>query len=363
MSIEQLEITNFRNLESIRLTPSPTINAIIGNNGSGKTSLLEAIHFLGTAKSFRTPHSKQAIQFEKNNFIVFGKITAGTGASVPVGLSRDKDSISIKISNRPVSSASTLAGLLPVQLINPDVHKMLEEGPRYRRRFMEWGLFHVKPSYFQVWQECRHILKQRNAALKQNLSKREIEHWDAQLCEKSQVITQMRKEYLEQLQPCIDRLLARSDLLPKVEMRLSQGWAKNRALEDVLKENLVSDRSRGFTQYGPHRLDLVITSHGVRAKEVVSRGQQKIITAIMKLAQLELLVQLEGSGIGVLLVDDLPAELDQQFRQLLIDMIAEQNSQVFITATDADLLFHVEHIPNRPVKMFHVEHGVVREMS
>ena len=359
MSIEQLEITNFRNFESIRLTPSPTINAIIGNNGSGKTSLLEAIYFLGTAKSFRTPHSKQAIQFGQEKFVVFGKIASGDGVSVPVGLARDKDSISIKISNQPVSSASTLAGLLPVQLINPDVHKMLEEGPRYRRRFMEWGLFHVKPAYFHAWQECRHILKQRNAALKQNLSIREIEHWDALLCEKSRAITQMRKEYLEQLQPCIDRLLERSELLPKVEMRLSQGWSKNKELEDVLKENWDSDRSRGFTQYGPHRLDLVISSHGVRAKEVVSRGQQKILTAIMKLAQLELLSQLEGNGKGILLVDDLPAELDQQFRRLLMEMITEQKSQVFVTATDQDLLFHVEQKPNRTVEMFHVEHGVL----
>lgn len=355
MSIELLEIANFRNLESISFTPSPTINAVVGNNGSGKTSLLEAIYFLGTAKSFRTPHSKQAIQFGKENFVVFAKVASGAGISIPVGVSRDRDSIAIKISNQPVSSASTLASVLPVQLINPDVHKMLEEGPRYRRRFIEWGLFHVKPAYFQVWQECRHILKQRNAALKQNLSNREIEHWDALLCEKSQIITQLRKQYLDQLQPCIDQLLNRSDLLPRVEIHLSQGWAKNKTLEEVLVENLESDRSRGFTQYGPHRLDIVVMSHGVRAKEVVSRGQQKIVTAIMKLAQLELLDQP-----GVLLVDDLPAELDLQFRQLLMDMIVEQNTQVFITATDENLLFHVEHASHRDLKLFHVEHGVLR---
>jgi len=363
MSIELLEITNFRNLENTILNPSSTINAIVGNNGSGKTSLLEAIYFLGTAKSFRTPHSKQAIQFGKEKFVVFAKISSGGGVSAPVGVSRDQGSISIKVSNRPVSSASTLAAMLPVQLINPDVHKMLEEGPRYRRRFLEWGLFHVKPNYFLIWQECRHILKQRNAALKQHLSAREIEHWDKLLCEKSQVITQMRNSYLEQLQPYIDRLLACSESLPKIDISLSQGWAKNKSLEEMLKDNLETDRSRGFTQHGPHRMDLVIRSQGVRAKEVVSRGQQKILTAILKLAQLELLNSTDECNKGVLLVDDLPAELDQQFRQLLMNIISEQKSQVFVTATDEQLLFHVEHTSNHPVTMFHVEQGVIRPGS
>jgi len=360
MSIELLEITNFRNLEKIILNPSSTINAIVGNNGSGKTSLLEAIYFLGTAKSFRTPHSKQAIQFGKTKFVVFGKISSSSGISAPVGVSRDQGSISIKVSNRPVTNASALAAMLPVQLINPDVHKMLEEGPRYRRRFLEWGLFHVKPNYFPVWQECRHILKQRNAALKQNLPTREMEHWDRLLCEKSQVITQMRLSYLEQLQPYIDKLLSRSDSLPKIEISLSQGWAKNKTLEEMLNGNLEADRSRGFTQYGPHRVDLAIRSHGVRAKEVVSRGQQKILTAILKLAQLELLGNADEYSKGILLVDDLPAELDQQFRELLMNMISEQKAQVFVTATDERLLFHVEQGSSRPAKMFHVEQGVIR---
>lgn len=358
MSIEQLEIANFRNLENVSLTPSPKLNAIIGNNGSGKTSLLEAIYFLGTAKSFRTPHSKQAIKFGKSQFVVFGRISAGSGASVPVGISKDQEAMAIKISNRAVSSASTLAGLLPVQLINPDVHKMLEEGPRYRRRFMEWGLFHVKPNYFQHWQECRHILKQRNAALKQNLPTREIGQWDIALCEKTEVITNLRKQYLEELQPILSRLLEKSDLLPNMEIQLSQGWSKSKSLEQVLRDNLESDRARGFTQYGPQRLDLKITIHGVKAKDVVSRGQQKIITAIMKLAQLEHLSHGDVDARCVLLVDDLPAELDSKFRELLMQMIVDQKIQVFVTATDEKLLFNGP--VNLDVTMFHVEHGTIQ---
>ena len=360
MSIEQLEIKNFRNLAEVSLTPSSQLNAIIGNNGSGKTSLLEAIYFLGTAKSFRTPHSKQAIQFGSDQFVLFSKITHNDSASVPVGISKSKTSIAIKIANKLVSSSSSLAEMLPVQLINPDVHKMLEEGPRYRRRFLEWGLFHVKPKYFFHWQSCRHILKQRNAALKQNLSQREIAHWDSQLCEISTVITQIRKQYLEELQPVINQMLAKVENLPGVEIRLAQGWSKEKSLEEVLVDNLETDRSRGFTQYGPQRVDLVILSQGVRAKEVVSRGQQKLITAIMKLAQLVMLNNLDQGKNGILLVDDLPAELDPHFRNTLVNMIAEQHCQVFITATESSMLFQdPTHLPQQ---MFHVEHGNLKSV-
>lgn len=357
MSIEQLEISNFRNLKQVSLIPSSNLNAIVGDNGSGKTSVLEAIYFVGTAKSFRTPHSKQAIRFGEPQFVLFGKLSSGSGSNVPIGISRDQQSITIKVANQVASNASTLAGILPVQLVNPDVHKLLEEGPRYRRRFLEWGLFHVKPNYFEHWQECRHILKQRNAALKQNLAQREIEHWDGMLCEKSDLITQMRRQYLEDLQPIIMDLLTRVASLPEVEVRLSQGWSKSKSLAEVLRENLPQDRQRGFTQFGPQRVDLFITCQGVRAKEVVSRGQQKIITALLKLAQLQLLNGVSGYPKGVLLVDDLPAELDHNFRQFLMEIIAGLENQVFVTATDSELL-ELDH-SRGGLKMFHVEQGRV----
>ena len=361
MAIEQLEISNFRNLKKVSLTPSPHINALFGDNGSGKTSLLEAIYFLGTARSFRTPHSKQAIMFGQPQFVVFAKIVAEGGASVPVGVSKDPQSITIKIANRPVNNSSALAELLPVQLINPDVHKMLEEGPRYRRRFLEWGLFHVKPNYFQHWQECRHILKQRNAALKQNLSGREIDQWNRALCEKSELINRQREEYLQALQPVITELLDRSPQLPKVEITLSKGWPKNKTLEQALTENLETDRSRGFTQHGPHRADLSITCQGIKAKDVVSRGQQKIITAIMKLAQLQLLTETKSPSRSVLLVDDLPAELDPKFRELLLSIVRDQRAQVFVTATETSLL--QPQSATSDLRMFHVEHGQVGQQS
>jgi len=357
MAIDQLEISNFRNLDQVSLSPSPHLNFIVGKNGSGKTSRLEAINFLGTGRSFRTPHSKNLIGFGHDQFVLFARIST-SDVPVSVGIAKNSQSMNIKIANQVVSSASVLADMLPVQIINPDVHKLLEEGPRYRRRFIEWGVFHVKPNYFGLWQQCRHILKQRNAALKQHLSLKELKHWDTALAEISELITSLRRQYIDGLQPYISALLKNIPDLADIQVRLDQGWPKSKILEDALKESIDTDRSKGFTQYGPHRADLKISLGGVNVKHVVSRGQQKLITAFFKLAQMQLLQQEEQRANCVLLVDDLPAELDHDFRELLMGEIENLHSQAFVTATDQDLLSVAQ--TNSSIRMFHVEHGKIQ---
>lgn len=353
MAIEQLDIHQFRNLTEVRIIPSLLLNFIVGKNGSGKTSLLEAIYYLGSARSFRTPHSKQLIAMGETQFSLFAKILH-RDASLGIGISRNSQTVKIKIANSVVTNASQLAELLPVQLINPDVHKMMEEGPRHRRRFIEWGVFHVKQNYLSDWQQCRHILKQRNAALKKGLADKELKFWNDALCEISESISLTREEYLSQLQPFLDQLINSVPGLPKVTIKLDRGWTTHKSLQQVLEESVDGDRKRGFTQFGAHRADIQILASEMRAKDVVSRGQQKMLTAIMKIAQVECLKQLGQGANMVLLVDDLPAELDSDYRSQLLKIISQTNVQTFVTATDLDLL-----LKNNPcaAEVFHVEHG------
>ncbi|WP_455221061.1 DNA replication/repair protein RecF [Kaarinaea lacus] len=356
MAIEELAITNFRNLLHVQISPSPTTNFIIGNNGSGKTSLLETIYFLGTGRSFRTPHSKFLINQKADEFTLFSKVRKG-GLQIGVGIARDKSHTRIRIANDNVFSASRLAELIPVQLINPDVHKLMEEGPRYRRRFIEWGVFHVKPNYHALWQQCTHILRQRNAALRLSMSGKELEYWDEALSDVSAKITNLREEYLAMLQPVFDDLVLDIPGISNLSIALKRGWPDQISFRDALRETREQDHKRGFTQHGPHRADLKIMFGKMRAKDVVSRGQQKMIATLLKLAQLRCLIEAKTGSDPVLLVDDLPAELDKEYREILIKKIIELPSQNFITATSLSSL-NVEQYSDA-CQMFHVEHGRV----
>lgn len=361
MAIAYLEITNLRNLKHVNLSPASHLNLIAGKNGSGKTSLLEAIHVLGTGRSFRTANSTKLISFGESQFLVFGKVGDGNLA-VPVGISKSKTELKIRIANQPAKSASQLAEQLAVQIINPDVHKLLEEGPRYRRRFIEWGVFHVEPNYFPLWQDCRHLLKQRNAALKQKVSSRELQHWDDVLVEKAERIDQQRREYLANLQDYLTPLLERIESLPPTVITLDSGWPKDQSLTEALQQSRSGDFEKGFTRFGPHRLDLKIKVGGIAAKEVVSRGQQKLLTSVMKIAQIRLLKDKRPGANIVLLVDDLPAELDLNFRGELLKMIQELEVQVFVTSTSHELL-PTQCLSETNVRVFHVEHGNVIPMD
>jgi len=356
MVIDKLEIFQFRNLQNVSVIPSPHLNVIAGRNASGKTSFLESLYYLATARSFRTLHAKQLITFGQDHFILFGNVS--TGSSVfGVGIKRDKQSTMLKIGNRIVHSAAQLAELLPTQIINPDVHKLLEEGPRHRRQFIEWGVFHVKPQYLGLWQQCRHVLKQRNAALKQQKSDRELQQWDQVLWEVTEQITRIRKQYLFDLTPLLQDLVNKVSDFPSVEIRLDQGWPKDMSYLEALANSRETDLQRGFTQLGAHRADLSILVNGAPAKNVVSRGQQKMLTAFMKMAQVNLLLQLGKSA--VLLVDDLASELDDHFSQILMKEIQQLECQVFVTTTDKD--FRQKNFGSTNAKVFHVEHGKLSE--
>ena len=357
MAIQHLDILSFRNLDQVNIKPAPRLNLVVGKNGSGKTSFLEAIYFLSVGKSFRTPHSHHLIQFEKSQFNLFAQIKRGS-VLVPIGVEKSDGKLKIKIANDRVSSAATLASYLPVQIINPDSHKLIEEGPRFRRRFLEWGLFHVKPGYMTVWQNCRQVLKQRNAALKAHWKKQDMQQWNQALIDSADRLNHYRKTYLQDLQEEINSMadMLGQPILNSLELRFRQGWPKDKSLQDCLKHSWEAEQKKGFTQYGPHKADFDIVVRGLPAKRVVSRGQQKLITAIMKIAQVSYLQKVIRTA-PVLLIDDLAAELDSDFRGLIISHLSHQPYQIFVTTIQDDI--SPPEIMAEFEAVFHVEHGKI----
>lgn len=354
MSITLLRADQVRNLRSVDIQPHSQLNIIYGENASGKTSLLEAIHLLSTARSFRTHRIRHVIQHDKDKLTVFARLQTGPHTH-QLGIERSKRKTDIRVDNETVHQASVLTRHLPLQLITPQVSHLLEQGPKMRRRFLDWGVFHVKHDYLANWRAFHRVLQQRNASLRQHQPAQQIAAWDKALIDAAMVITQCRQDYLAALLPILQDY---SQQLIQLQPELSyqQGWPTDETLDKVLAESLPRDRERGHTQYGPHRAELVFKFKGIPAQEILSRGQTKLFISAMQMAQVTHLAN-EQNIQCVILIDDLAAELDRSRRAALIDLLMATQAQVFITVTEPGLL---DIGPNQGHKMFHVEHGRVR---
>lgn len=358
MQLSQVDIQWVRNLQSVRLSPASGVNLVYGCNASGKTSLLEAIYLLSHGRSFRTSNIRSVIHRDHTKLQVFGKVLQEqSGAVINLGLEKGLSYTQIRINQENVTQTSRLAAYLPVQIINPEAHRLLEQGPSQRRKFIDWGLFHVEQSFHEKWQKYTRVLKQRNAALRERKPTADVKIWNKPLVETAESLTQLRNEYIQELIPYLQDYTQRLiQISPDIMYR--QGWPKEVSFESALSTSYEQDAQKGFTRYGPHRADLRINDNGQPVQEQFSRGQQKLLVSAMRLAQISHLRNREHQQ-SVVLVDDLAAELDTTHRNRLVDLLAESGAQLFITSTDADLFDKQAWASS---KMFHVEHGQITEV-
>lgn len=362
MSLLRLNVTALRNLSAVTLSPSPRINILSGDNGSGKTSLLEAIYMLGLARSFRSSRLQPVIQYEQDALTIFGEFASASGSRC-LGVSRTRQGdFQIRIDGQTVRSAVQLAQALPLQLINPDSFRLLEGSPRIRRQFLDWGVFHVEPRFLQAWQRLQRALRQRNSWLRRGTIDAVAEAaWSRELSLASDEIDSYRRSYILALKPLFEATLAKLLVLPDLALSYYRGWDKDRELSEVLSTSLVRDQQLGHTQAGPQRADLRLRVGAYNAVDVLSRGQQKLVVCALKIAQ-GYMVNQSRSGECVYLVDDLPSELDEHHRQSLCGLLEDLNCQVFITCVD-DKILREGWQTDTPVAMFHVEHGQISQTT
>lgn len=355
MSLAELAVRKVRNLQAVRIAPGAGLNIIFGANASGKTSLLEAIHLLGLARSFRTTQIRHVITRGEASLQVFGRIQQEEGRLVPAGVERSPQATILRLGGASVSVAE-LAVQLPLQLITPESHALLEQGPRLRRQFVDWGVFHVERRFLGWWRDYHRALRQRNVALRRSLADAQVTAWDAALAESGSPITQARVEYLAALRPVVTEFTERLFDTP-VSLEYQAGWPHHEELTTALQAGLAHDRRVGHTRLGPHRAEVVLKAGSVPAQQSLSRGQQKLLVSALRLAQVTLLNRSLPRPV-VLLVDDLAAELDAAHRARLLDLLQATGAQLFVTTTDPALI----PVTSGEARMFHVERGVVREV-
>ena len=352
MALKRIDIENLRNIETARLDFCPGLNLIVGPNASGKTSLLEAIALLCQGRSFRTHQIDQLVSHQQKGLLVVGRLDIDQHQHV-IGFSRENRKTQVKMDGEFIKKTTELIGSISLFVLTPESHELLNSGPKMRRQYLDWGVFHVEHDYLAIWQQYHRILRQRNSCLRHQLTKAEITAWDGPLVEKAEQLHHYRQQYLNELAPLLsdygEQLIGSA---PSFDYQ--PGWDPEASLLEQLQANLDKDTERGFTRLGPHRADIKIKVGGKAVQFVYSRGQQKLLVCAMTLAQLK---QLDRNCI--LLIDDLPAELDPQRRTVLMQAIQQTGAQVMVTATEGGL---IEATAWQEHKMFHVEHGSFQEV-
>ncbi|PCI77427.1 MAG: DNA replication/repair protein RecF [SAR86 cluster bacterium] len=355
--IEKLSVTAVRNIHDLDIEPIPTVNILHGENGSGKTSILESIHLLASGRSFRTNKLEPLINSDQDTAIVFARLSDGK----EIGLSKSRrQKRHLKFRSEKQANWENVARELPCQILDSNSFLLLEGGPKSRRQFLDWGVFHVEHGFVENWRRSKKSIANRNLLLKQRpLDLRQLAAWDSELCLAAGEVHRAREEYFKVFLPLFLELYRKMNGVDVDTLRIDyeSGWDVDRDLEDILVENRDIDIRYGATQNGPHRADLTFRIGRNRAVDILSRGQQKMLVSTMKIAQGLLLSQALGRKC-IFLVDDLPSELDRDNRVAILSQLVSMGGQIFVTCVEIGGI--LDSLSGQPkLATFHVERGTI----
>jgi len=365
-ALKRIKIDNFRNLKNIDLELQPKVNLLVGDNGSGKTSFLEAIHVLSVGKSFRTARSDPLLADGQDRFLVFAELFSGDR----IGLQRDLSTTpTLRLNSESQTGWKDVAPLMPIQVLNSDSFLLVDGGAGVKRRFVDWAMFHVEHSYLGCWRNYRRLVQQRNALLKQNprdiLSQLAI--WDVELAKSGEEIHILRKQLLESYIPVLLKTI--SEFLPEINISVDykKGWPAGVPLHQALFDSRAKDSKYKATSLGPHRADVSISSAGRPVSEVLSRGQIKLVACALKISMSRYLSQVKADQGNpaytiTFLVDDLASELDANSREAVLEALLSSKNQCVFTAITGGDLTRVSDLTETSGK-FHVEHGKIRAVK
>ena len=358
MQVSRLDLTDLRRFQRVSIRPAPGLNVILGPNGAGKTSVLEALHVMAYGRSFRGRVGEGLVRTGAGALEIFVEWQSGQPVTTHrAGLRHTGSAWSGRLDGADVAHLGDLCASLAVVTVEPGSHQLVMGPGDGRRRFVDWGLFHVEPAFLPLWRRYARALKHRNALLKTRANAVELEPWEREMSSSGEALTQHRARYLEELQPHLQALL--DALLPAAGdscIDFQPGWRReDLGLADALLLARERDLATGFSSVGPHRADWRIDQASIPGRAALSRGQAKLTALSALLAQAEHHAK-QREEWPVIALDDLASELDREHQRRVLDRVGASGAQVILTGTDAPPGLDRAMV----MAMFHVEHGEVR---
>jgi len=351
----ELRLENWRNISATRIAAGPGINMLEGSNGAGKTSVLEAIYLLSHGRSFRTQRGEFLVRQGMGQAVVFGQVESNRGVA-HLAMMQAEARWSARVDGQPASTVTSAIGHCAVVCFEPGSHALIAGPSEERRRFLDWGVFHVEQDFPGISRRFRRALKQRNALLRSNATAAELSAWDAELAPAALALNAARLRYFRRLTPILLERL--QTLLPDLGEPILQylpGWNTERELAQALGESHGTDRQRGHTSRGPHRADWKLSFELAPRREQLSRGQEKLCAIACMLAQAQLYEADHGEW-PIVVLDDLPSELDLAHQRTVVEVLIHETVQIFLTSTEVPRCLVDVAVPFRT---FHVEQGRV----
>ena len=357
MLLTKLQIRQLRCLVEVELAFAPGLNLIIGPNGAGKSSVIEAVHLLGYGRSFRGRVNDGLIRTGAAQLEVYAEWLDRNQQPHRAGLRHTGNSWEARMDGASAPSLTELCAQVAVVTFEPGSHDLISGGAEHRRRYLDWGLFHVEPDFLPQWRRYARALKQRNTLLKNGPSPSMLEPWDRELAEAGEVLTRMRQGYLERLEPFVSTQAQAflAELAP-ASLDFRPGWKRaDLSLADALLLNRERDISQGYTSLGPHRADWRVEFAGLPGREALSRGQEKLTALACVLGQARDFAARCGDW-PIVCLDDLASELDLAHQAQVLAAALSAGAQVLLSGTQMpEALLGTA----APYRLFHVEHGLI----
>lgn len=345
MFIEELVPNKFRNIKNCKIRFNKKFNIFYGNNAQGKTSVIEAIYYVSTGKSFRTRKIIEQINDKEKELTIFSKTNVGT-----FSVQLNKEQKNFYINKNKVKYKDYIGNILAISFSPEDI-SLIMDSPENRRRFFNYEIAQIDKEYLITLMEFQKIIRIRNKLIKENKMETEIFNiYTQKFIEKSQKIFNIRKVYIEKLSMYVNKKYKEIFDDKNLEIRYEKSCDYEN-LKNILKEKKEKEKQLGFSIYGPHRDEFSFILNGKKVKSFASQGEKKSAIFSLKLAQIEYILE-SLNKTPIVLLDDITAYFDEIRKDKLIEYLSKKDIQCFFTSTS---------LLNIDAKKFYVNNGEINE--